>query len=144
MCRTIQPSWASRQGSSCQAASRGDFHGGSANLRLNPTAVMRMGMEANRKCSRTKKKNRKRFPLKTRTKGSTLDFAWTDEQAAFRKEVIRFARTELNDDLERRDREEEFPFTLWKKCAEFGIQGLPVPPEYGGGGADTLTTVCAL
>jgi len=73
-----------------------------------------------------------------------LDFAWTEEQAAFRKEVIRFARTELNDDIERRDREEEFPFDYWKKCAEFGIQGLPVPPEYGGGGADTLTTVCAL
>ena len=41
-----------------------------------------------------------------------MDFAWTEEQAAFRKEVIRFAKTELNDDLERRDREEEFPFDL--------------------------------
>ena len=58
--------------------------------------------------------------------------------------MIRFARTELNDDLERRDREEEFPFEFWKKCAQFGIQGLPVPTEYGGGGADALTTVCAL
>ena len=73
-----------------------------------------------------------------------MDFAWTEEQVAFRKEVIRFARTELNDDLERRDREEEFPFEFWKKCAQFGILGLPVPAEYGGGGADTLTIVCAL
>jgi len=73
-----------------------------------------------------------------------LDFSWTEEQAAFRKEVIRFAKQELSDDLERRDREEEFPRCFWKKCAEFGIVGLPAPLEYGGGGADTLTTVCAL
>lgn len=73
-----------------------------------------------------------------------MDFSWTEEQAAFRKEVIRFAKEELNDDVERRDREEEFPREFWKKCADFGIQGLPAPMEYGGGGADTLTTVCAL
>ena len=73
-----------------------------------------------------------------------MDFSWSEEQAAFRKEVIRFAKQELNDDLERRDREEEFPREFWNKCAAFGIQGLPAPPEYGGGGADTLTTVCAL
>lgn len=58
--------------------------------------------------------------------------------------MIRFAQKELNDDLIRRDKEEEFSWDYWKKCADFGIQGLPVPPEYGGGGADTLTTVCAL
>lgn len=58
--------------------------------------------------------------------------------------MIRFAKEELNDDVAKRDRDEEFPFDFWKKCAAFGIQGLPVPPEYGGGGADTLTTVCAL
>jgi len=73
-----------------------------------------------------------------------LDFSWSDEQAAFRKEVIRFAKEELNDDVAGRDREEEFPQEFWKKCADFGIQGLPVPQEYGGGGADTLTTACAL
>jgi alkylation response protein AidB-like acyl-CoA dehydrogenase len=73
-----------------------------------------------------------------------LDFVWTEEQAAFRKEVIRFAQQELNDDMIRRDREEEFSWSHWKKCADFGIQGLPVPQEYGGGGADILTTVCAL
>ena len=42
------------------------------------------------------------------------------------------------------NRREEFPREFWTKCAEFGIQGLPVPQEYGGGGADTLTTACAL
>ncbi len=73
-----------------------------------------------------------------------MDFGWSEEQAAFRKEVLRFAREELKDDVIARDRNEEFSKTLWKKCADFGIQGLPIPMEYGGGGADTLTTVCAL
>ena len=73
-----------------------------------------------------------------------MDFGWSEEQAAFRKEVIRFAKEELNDDVIRRDREEEFSWDHWRKCARFGIQGLPVPQEYGGAGADVLTTVCAL
>jgi len=73
-----------------------------------------------------------------------LDFGWSEEQQAFRKEVIRFAKEELNDDLIRRDREEEFSRELWQKCADFGIMGVPVPTEYGGSGGDTLTTVCAL
>ena len=73
-----------------------------------------------------------------------MDFSWTEDQQAFRKEVIRFAKQELNDDLIERDHEEKFWAEGWKKCAQFGIQGLPIPAEYGGGGADILTTVCAL
>lgn len=73
-----------------------------------------------------------------------MDFAWTDEQQAFRKEVLRFAREELKEDMIENDHNEEFSWDGWKKCAQFGIQGLPIPVEYGGGGADTLTTVCAL
>ena len=67
-----------------------------------------------------------------------MDFAWSEEQAAFRKEVLRFAKEELKDDVITRDHNEEFSKALWKKCAKFGIQGLPIPMEYGGGGADTL------
>ena len=77
-------------------------------------------------------------------KGQNLDFSWTEEQQAFRREVIRFAQTELNDNLIDRDLNEEFYWDGWKKCAKFGIQGLPISQEYGGGEADILTTVCAL
>jgi alkylation response protein AidB-like acyl-CoA dehydrogenase len=73
-----------------------------------------------------------------------LDFAWNDEQLALRREIIRFAQSELNDNMIDRDRCEQFSREHWKKCAQMGIQGLPVPQEYGGSGADTLTTVCAL
>ncbi len=73
-----------------------------------------------------------------------MDFAWSDEQKAIRNEIIQFARQELNDGLIERDRSEEFSREGWLKCARMGIHGLPIPTEYGGGGSDILTTVCAL
>jgi alkylation response protein AidB-like acyl-CoA dehydrogenase len=73
-----------------------------------------------------------------------VDFAWNDEQRALRETIIRFARSELNDSITERDRQGEFPWEGWKKCAGMGILGLPVPAAYGGSGADALTTVCAL
>lgn len=73
-----------------------------------------------------------------------MDFDWTDDQLAFRRQVIKFAQEELNEDLIARDQKEEFTWEGWKKCGKFGIQGLPVPQEYGGSGADALTMVCAL
>src|SRR5207245_8332715 len=42
------------------------------------------------------------------------------------------------------DAEEAFPRDAWRRCAEFGIQGLPVPEEYGGSEADALTVVVGL
>jgi alkylation response protein AidB-like acyl-CoA dehydrogenase len=73
-----------------------------------------------------------------------VDFSWTDEQRALKTEIARFARQELNENLIEMDRDSKFSWEGWKKCAQMGIQGLPVPQEYGGGGADILTTVCAL
>jgi L-prolyl-PCP dehydrogenase len=57
---------------------------------------------------------------------------------------MRFAKEELNYDMIENDHEEKFNRDAWEKCAKFGIQGLPIAVEYGGGGADTLTTVCGL
>jgi len=73
-----------------------------------------------------------------------MDFSFDADQLAFRDSVIRFARTELNDDIIQRDRTGQFNFAAFKKCAEFGIQGLPIPAEYGGSGADPLTVVIAM
>ena len=73
-----------------------------------------------------------------------MDFAWSEEQAALRQTVVRFAQQELNHDVIDLDRRSEFPWDSWKRCASMGIQGLPVPMEFGGGGTDILTTVCAL
>lgn len=73
-----------------------------------------------------------------------MDFSWTDEQREFRDTVARFAQSELTGDVIQRDRDAVFPHEAWKKCAAFGIQGLPVPAEYGGSDADALTTIGAL
>jgi alkylation response protein AidB-like acyl-CoA dehydrogenase len=70
-----------------------------------------------------------------------MDFSWTDEQLAYKRAVIEFATRELNDGLIERDRQGELCLENWKKCAQFGIQGLPIPEEYGGSGADILTTM---
>jgi alkylation response protein AidB-like acyl-CoA dehydrogenase len=73
-----------------------------------------------------------------------LDFSWSEEQLALRSSIISFAKKELNDSLIEQDRDEAFNWEGWKKCAAMGLHGLPVPQEYGGQGADILTTACAL
>jgi L-prolyl-PCP dehydrogenase len=73
-----------------------------------------------------------------------VDFSLDPDQQAFRDSVVRFASAELNDDIIERDRSSQFGVAAFKKCAEFGVQGLPIPPEYGGAGADPLTVVVAM
>jgi alkylation response protein AidB-like acyl-CoA dehydrogenase len=63
-----------------------------------------------------------------------MDFAWTDEQLAFKEKAIRFAQAELDHDVIALEREACFPRSSWQKCADFGIQGLGIPEEYGGQG----------
>jgi hypothetical protein len=71
-------------------------------------------------------------------------FSWTEDQLVFKKAVIDFAQKELNRDMIERDRQGSFSRELWKKCAEFGIQGLPFPEVYGGADADILTTMLTM
>ncbi|MDQ3697745.1 MAG: acyl-CoA dehydrogenase family protein [Gemmatimonadota bacterium] len=73
-----------------------------------------------------------------------MDFAFTAEQQTLRDEIIRFAKGELNDGLIERDRAQTFPRELWLKCGQVGLQGLPVPEQYGGSGFDALTSAIAL
>jgi alkylation response protein AidB-like acyl-CoA dehydrogenase len=73
-----------------------------------------------------------------------MDFSWTEEQLEVKKAVINFARNELNKGLNERDQNGELAHENWLKCARFGIIGLPFPEEYGGAGADILTTVLTM
>ena len=54
-------------------------------------------------------------------------FDWTEEQLQFRDAVAAFGRSLGDIDLGRRDRTAEFDRVLWRRCAEFGIQGAPIP-----------------
>lgn len=73
-----------------------------------------------------------------------MDFSLTDEQVALRDSLIRFARKELNDGVAERSRAGEFPRDLWRRCAEMQVMALPFPEQYGGCGADFLTTVLSM
>jgi L-prolyl-PCP dehydrogenase len=73
-----------------------------------------------------------------------VEFELTEDQRAFRNSVVEFAQRELNEDVLERDRAGAFSRSAWKKCADLGLLGLPVPEEYGGVGADTTTTIAAL
>ncbi len=73
-----------------------------------------------------------------------MDFSLDPDQLTYRNAVIKFAQNELNNDVINRDRASEFDAAAFRKCAEFGIQGLPIPPQYGGSGADPITVVVAM
>jgi alkylation response protein AidB-like acyl-CoA dehydrogenase len=73
-----------------------------------------------------------------------MDFSLSEEQKILRVNIVRFAREVLNPGAAERDRDQTFSRELWKKCAEIGIQGLPVPEEYGGSGFDPLSCAMAL
>jgi alkylation response protein AidB-like acyl-CoA dehydrogenase len=73
-----------------------------------------------------------------------MDFSLSAEQKERRRDIVRFARGELNAGVEERDREHRFPHDLWLKCGAMGLTGLSVAPEYGGLGLDGLDTALAL
>lgn len=73
-----------------------------------------------------------------------MDFAFTEEQAAARDAATTFARSTLNEDLLVRDKEQLFSQENWRRCAEFGLAGLPVPTRYGGKEVDPAEIMATL
>lgn len=73
-----------------------------------------------------------------------LDFTFTPEQEAMRESARKFAEKEISPGATERDETGEFNMAAFKKLGEFGLLGLPIPKEYGGGGADVLTMMAAM
>jgi alkylation response protein AidB-like acyl-CoA dehydrogenase len=74
-----------------------------------------------------------------------MDFAFSEAQRQWHDAAKTFALDELNDtEAAGRDERAEFWRDGFERCARFGIQGLPIPTEYGGQGQDLLTTVAAM
>lgn len=73
-----------------------------------------------------------------------MDFSITPDQKAFRRSVAEFAKLELQGDVREREASGEFFWEGWKKCADFGIQGMPMPEAYGGLGLDVTTCLIAM
>jgi alkylation response protein AidB-like acyl-CoA dehydrogenase len=73
-----------------------------------------------------------------------VDFSWTEEQLASKAAAVAFARRELDTAPGDGGGHPAFSGEKWKRAAQFGIQGLPVPPQYGGTGTDILTTLLVM
>jgi alkylation response protein AidB-like acyl-CoA dehydrogenase len=73
-----------------------------------------------------------------------MNFELSPDQRRLRTEIIAFASAELGHDVAAHDQAGTFPSQDWRRCADFGVLGWPIPEEYGGSGFDPLTTVVAL
>jgi alkylation response protein AidB-like acyl-CoA dehydrogenase len=69
-----------------------------------------------------------------------MDFAWSSHQRELLDAVGRFATQQLDYNVIENDRDGVFNQDAWKKCGNFGIQGLLVPTDYGGLGMDLLNS----
>jgi short-chain 2-methylacyl-CoA dehydrogenase len=73
-----------------------------------------------------------------------VNFEPTDEQQLLRHTVREFAQTRVAPVAAELDREGRFPYELVAEMAELGLMGIPIPEEYGGAGADTLSYAIAV
>jgi alkylation response protein AidB-like acyl-CoA dehydrogenase len=73
-----------------------------------------------------------------------MDFQLTDAQQMIRDTVREFAEKELAPIAAELDRLKQFPDKPLRRLAELGILGMTIPPEYGGAGADTVSSCLAL
>jgi alkylation response protein AidB-like acyl-CoA dehydrogenase len=73
-----------------------------------------------------------------------VDFELNDEQRLLRDTVRDFARGEVAPVAAELDATKAFPYELVAKMGALGLMGIPFPPEYGGGGADTLSYALAV
>jgi alkylation response protein AidB-like acyl-CoA dehydrogenase len=67
----------------------------------------------------------------------------SDEHRKLQDSAIEFARQALAYDIGEADEAETFPREAWRKCADFGVLGMPIPTEYGGLGLG-LTALLAV
>jgi short/branched chain acyl-CoA dehydrogenase len=73
-----------------------------------------------------------------------MNFDLSPEHELIRDTVREFARERVAPVAEELDREHRFPYELVADAAELGLMGIPIPEEYGGAGADTLSYAIAI
>jgi len=73
-----------------------------------------------------------------------LDFNLSEQQKLFQKVIREFCEKELKPIAPKIDKEEYFPFDLYKKMGKMGLMGMTVPQKYGGAGIDKVSYMIAL
>jgi len=73
-----------------------------------------------------------------------MDLELNAEQQMMRKMVRDFAEKEIRPVTKEIDATGQFPWEVIRKMAGLGLLGLPIPEQYGGSGADTLSYAIAV
>ena len=73
-----------------------------------------------------------------------MDFKLTEEQELVRKNMREFAERYVDPIAAGIDENSRHPAELFRKLAEGGWMGIPIPQQYGGAGSDFLTHVIAV
>lgn len=73
-----------------------------------------------------------------------MDFRLTEAQRLIRDAVREFADKELAPLAAEMDRLKRFPDKALRRLAELGVLGMTMPPEYGGAGADAVSSCLVL
>jgi short/branched chain acyl-CoA dehydrogenase len=73
-----------------------------------------------------------------------VDFDLSSEHELIRRTVRDFAEQRVAPLAAELDREHRFPYELVAELAELGLMGVPIPEEWGGSGADTLSYAIAV
>lgn len=73
-----------------------------------------------------------------------MHFDLTEEQQIIRRTVREFAAKEIAPRARHVDETGEFPAETFRKMGKLGLMGLPFPEEYGGAGADSVSTAIAV
>ena len=73
-----------------------------------------------------------------------MDYDLSSEHQLIRDTVREFAEQRVAPVAAELDREHRFPYELVAELAELGLMGVPIPEEWGGAGADTLSYAIAV
>jgi alkylation response protein AidB-like acyl-CoA dehydrogenase len=68
-----------------------------------------------------------------------MDFDLTEEQKMIQDTIRKFADEEIAPVAAEYDKKSEFPRQVFKKLADLGFMGTPIPEEYGGAGFDYIS-----
>lgn len=68
-----------------------------------------------------------------------MDFDFNEVQKMVQETIRKFAKEEIAPVAAENDKKAQFPHDIYKKLAELGFMGTPIPEEYGGAGFDYIT-----
>ncbi|MEK3882609.1 acyl-CoA dehydrogenase [Paenibacillus sp. PL2-23] len=71
-------------------------------------------------------------------------FSFSEEQEALRHMVRDFARREITPLIPAMEENDEFPLAVVRKMGELGLMGIAIPEQWGGAGADYLSSIIAI